>query len=189
MNTLKHGLQPLKVALRSAWQMRTPRERQGLSLAALVIALAAVWSVALAPALRTWQQAPARQATLDKQTRQMQSLQAQALALKQPSVIGRSEALGWLETNIPKGLGADATWTLQGERLSVRLADTSAPQLAAWLVQAREQAQAIPVQAQLQQRTATSLDPQNPAAAASAPASAAQGAVVRWTGTVVLSLP
>jgi general secretion pathway protein M len=106
----------------------------------------------------------------------MQQLQAQAQAFKKPQAVTRAEALRWLEENIPTQLGTETRWQLQGERLSVQLSGTSPEQLASWLKQARERAQALPVQAQLQQA--------NPA---SKPDASEQA--VRWSGSLLLSLP
>ncbi|PUE34398.1 type II secretion system protein GspM [Limnohabitans sp. Jir72] len=193
MNTWHKQLQaaaaPLRTALSAAWAQRSVRERQLLSLVAVVLALAAVWRIALAPALNTWHEAPARQAALDRQSAQMRQLQAQAQSLKKPSAVTRADALQWLERNLAS-LGTDAKLSLQGERASVSLQATPADGLALWLQQAREHAQALPVQAQLRQTTspaAPKLGPASPAAKASdAPASSS---AVRWSGTVVLSLP
>lgn len=173
--TSTQALQPLIAAARATWQKRTPRERQWLRLAALVMLLALTWRLALEPALTTWREAPSRQAALDQKTSQMRQLQAQAKALQKPTAITRAEALRWLEANIPANLGSDASWRMQGERLNVSLKSASSQQLAHWLVQARERAQATPEQAQLQQTPAPSADasPQD----------------VRWSGTLVMRLP
>ena len=180
MTTVKSSLQALVLALQTAWQKRSTRERQLLSTAAVVMVLALLWSTAMAPALRTWREAPARQAALDAQTSAMHQLQAQAQLLKKPSPITRAEAIQWLEANIPPSLGKGAKWSLQGEQLSVSLSDTSAEQLTAWLSQARERAQALPVQAQLQQA---------PSATDGVKAPADDDRAVRWSGNLLLSLP
>lgn len=166
----------LRAALSQAWQQRTSRERQLMLVAAWVLAATTLWSLAIAPALRTWQEAPTRQAALDATSKQMQQLQAQAQAFKKPQAVTRAEALRWLEENIPTQLGTETRWQLQGERLSVQLSGASPEQLASWLKQARERAQALPVQAQLQQA--------NPA---SKPDASEQA--VRWSGSLLLSLP
>jgi general secretion pathway protein M len=184
MRPLNLPLQTLQRSLLAAWQQRTPRERQLLGVAAALLMAVMVWSLALAPALRTLHEASARQAALDVQTRQMQQLQAQAQALKAPTAITRAEAIRWLEANIPAGLGPDTQWRLQGERMAVTLSGTSPEQLATWLVQARTQAQALPVQAQLQQMPAA-----NAPATATAKPSAQRDQPVRWSGTLLLSLP
>lgn len=176
--------------LNQAWQQRTARERQWMLMAAWVVLAAALWSIALAPALRTWQQAPAHQAALDATSQQMQQLQAQAQALKKPSAITRAEAIRWLEENIPNQLGAETRWQLQGDRLSVQLSDTPAERLADWLGQARERAQVLPVQAQLQQPSADTAKPPAPKTAASAMGKPElANRPVRWQGSLLLSLP
>lgn len=180
---------PLRASLIAAWAQRSARERQLLSLAAVVLALAAVWRIALAPALQTWHEAPARQAALDRQSAQMRQLKAQAQSLKKPSAISRADAVQWLERNL-SGLGADAKLSLQGERATVSLQAAPADGLAPWLQQAREHAQALPVQAQLRQVSVPAAAKPVPATpAVKAPDAAASSSAVRWSGTLVLSLP
>lgn len=166
----------LRAALSQAWHQRTPRERLFMQVAAWVLVTFGLWSLAIAPALRTWHEAPTRQAALDATSNQMQQLQAQAQAFKKPQAVTRAEALRWLEDNIPTQLGTETHWQLQGERLSVQLSETSPEQLASWLGQARERAQALPVQAQLQQASPASKTD-------------ATGQAVRWNGSLLLSLP
>jgi general secretion pathway protein M len=165
-----------------------------MQIAAWVLIIFGLWSWAIAPALRTWHEAPTRQAALDATSGQMQQLQAQAQAFKKPQAVTRAEALRWLEDNIPTQLGAETRWQLQGERLSVQLSGTSPEQLASWLKQARERAQALPVQAQLQQASAESSGPASgPTSLTKMPSPAskpeANGQSVRWNGSLLLSLP
>jgi general secretion pathway protein M len=184
----------LRTAWVQAWAQRSPREQLLLGLGALVLALAGIWSLALAPAWRTWQEAPQRQARLDSQSQQMQQLQAQAKSLKQPSPITRTEALTWLENNLAE-LGPEARISLQGERASLSLSAAPAEALARWLSQARERAQALPVQAQLQHSTAAATPSRTSASSpkpVSAPPPAGQpdaGSPVLWRGTLLLRLP
>lgn len=180
MTSPKLRLRAKLLDLQTAWQQRAPRERQLLSAAAVLLLLALLWHMAIAPALHTWREAPARQAVLDAQTSRMQQLQAQAQSLKKPTPITRAEAIRWLEENIPPSLGKDTKWSLQGEQLSVILSGTPADQLAAWLSNARERAQALPVQAQLQQ-TPTAKDASKNLADVNL--------AVRWSGSLLLSLP
>ena len=105
----------------------------------------------------------------------------------------RAEALRWLEDNIPTQLGTETRWQLQGERLSVQLSGTSPERLASWLKQARESAQALPVQAQLNPAHA---DKPGPSASSKKPSpsnppspSEAGSHDVRWSGSLLLSLP
>ena len=62
-------------ALQQAWQQRNPREKKGLALVALLLTLTLLWSLALNPAWRTWQQAPAKQAELDALSAQLAELE------------------------------------------------------------------------------------------------------------------
>jgi general secretion pathway protein M len=180
MTAVKLTLKAMVLGLQTVWQQRSTRERQLLSTAAVLMVLVLLWSTAMAPALRTWREAPARQAALDAQTSAMHQLQAQAKLLKKPTPITRAEAIRWLEANIPTSLGKGAKWSLQGEQLSVSLSGTPADQLAMWLSQARERAQALPVQAQLQQTPSATDGVKTPADGDRA---------VRWSGNLLLSLP
>ncbi len=153
------------------WQQRSPRERLLLSVGAAVVGLGLVWGVGLAPALRTWQKAPARQAQLDQQTQQMRQLQAQAQGLKKPQAITRSEAIQWLESHLSE-LDPQAKLNPQAEHMHISLQAAPADKLANWLAQAREQAHARSVQAQLKQ--------------AAGPADTSN---VLWSGSLLLRLP
>lgn len=188
----RHALaQALRLALSQAWSQRSPREQQLLRLAALLMLLAAVWTQALAPAWRTWQEAPERQARLDAQTRHMQLLQAQAKSLQKSSPLPRAEAMKWLESSIQDlGPGAKIQW--QGERATLSVEAAPAAPMARWLSQARERAQALPLQAQFQHTQPPTKGPSAGPAAPSAPAAAAaseKASGVHWRGTVVLRLP
>lgn len=176
MNISPSALRPLRDALRQAWLQRSPREQQLLRLASVLLLLTVLWTLALAPAWRIWQVAPAQQARLDAQTQHMRALQAQAQNLKKPTGISRAEAVRWLESSIGTlGTGAKISW--QGDQANLRVEAAPADQLAHWLSQARERAQALPLQAQLQQT-------QPSATASGDPASA-----VFWRGTLLLRLP
>ena len=59
--TLRRQAEPL----RQRWLALAPRERVGLGLAALALGLFLLWSVAVAPALRSLSSAPARLAEID----------------------------------------------------------------------------------------------------------------------------
>lgn len=166
------------------WRARAARERRLMLLAAWVIAAALAWQVAVAPALHTWQEAPARQAALDAQTGQMLQLQAQARRMQSTGELSRSAALQLLESSAAQWLGPQARLSLQGEQVRITLQAAPAEGLSRWLAQARTQAQALPVQAQLQRSTASAG---SPVTAASAPAPGSDTAVL-WRGTLVLNL-
>lgn len=197
MSPITPSLNKLRSQARAAWAQRSPRERQLLALACAVFALALLWQVGLAPALATLREAPERQARLDQQTRQLLGLQAQARQLQKTTAISRTDASRWLEGSVSEALGAGARIQLQGERATLTLQAAPAAELARWLTQARERAQALPVQAQLQQAPMAPMPPAtqaspglNAPAKPSAPRpSSPSDTAVRWSGTVVLSLP
>lgn len=157
-------------AWRQAWAARSPREQTLLRAAALFLAMVVVWQWAWAPAWRTWQEAPTRQAAIDSQTQRMLQWQAQAQGLQKPSTVSRTEAMQWLEKNLTD-LGPDAKLSLTGDYVTLRVEAAPALAMARWLSQARELAQTLPHQAQMQQ--ANSPSPNE----------------VVWQGTLVLRLP
>lgn len=167
--------QPAKwqTAWRTFWTTRPARERSLLRLGASVIGAALLWQLALAPALQTWQEAPAKQAALDAQTTRMHQLQAEARGLQPHTPLPRTTALQMLESSAAQWLGPQSRVSLQGEQVLITLKAAPAEGLSRWLNQARSQAQAQAVQAQLQRAT-----PGNPEASASA----------AWNGTLVLNL-
>lgn len=167
-------------ALQPIWQQRSAREQRLLRWVLAFSLLAMLWRMALAPAWQTWQEAPVRQAQLDTQNQTMWQLQAQALALKKPKPITRDEALAWLESHLDD-LGPGANISLQGERAALSVDAAPGEALAFWLGSARENALALPVQAQLQQKTA----PRNQAD----PANATDTQATLWQGTLLMRLP
>ncbi|MEN9889377.1 MAG: hypothetical protein RL559_1414 [Pseudomonadota bacterium] len=160
----------LRVTARTAWQQRSARERHLLAWGATVLLLALVWTQLIAPAWRVWREAPLRQATLEAQTRQMRQWQAEAQQLQTPRRIERSEALRLLSESATALLGPGAQLTAQGEGLRLSLQAAPAAGLAQWLAQAREQALALPSQAQLERQDKADAEP-------------------TWRGTVLLRLP
>ena len=167
--TLRQGWQ-------TAWARRSPRERQLLGIGFGVLSLAALWLLALAPALRTWQEAPARQALLDTQSQRMRQLQAQAQGLQKPRAIAPTDAALWLEKNLTE-LGPNARISIQGDSATLSLQAAPAAALARWLSLARDNAQALPTQAQLQQ-----VSPAGPGKQDHSPEAT-------WRGSLVLRLP
>lgn len=157
-------------AWRQAWAARSPREQTLLRAVALLLALVVLWQWAWVPAWRTWQQAPARQAAIDSQTQRMLQWQAQAKALQKPSAVSRAEAIQWLEKNLAE-LGPNAKISLSGDNVTLRVEAAPALAMARWLSQARDNAQTLPQQAQMQQVTSPSPNQ------------------VIWQGTLIMRLP
>ncbi len=162
--------QQAQMAGSQAWAQRSPREKALLLAAVLLVGLVALWQWALAPALQTWREAPARQAAFDRQSQHMRQWQAQAQGLQKTAAVSRTEATQWLEKNLST-LGPNAQISLQGDKATLRTEAAPAGAMAQWLRQARESAQILPVQAQMQQ-AANATDNE-----------------VLWQGTMVLRLP
>lgn len=171
-----------RASARVRWAALAPREQTWVGGAAAVVALALLWWVAVAPALRTLQNAETQRRTLDAQWATMQSLIAQAQALKSQPVINRDDALRALESSVKQTLGATAQLSVVGDRATVTLRNTPADALAQWLAQARVNARALPSEARLVRAGAPA-----PGAGTSMPV--ASDMAPMWSGSLVLSLP
>lgn len=173
---------------RARWAALAPREQTLVSGAAAVVVLALLWWVAVAPALKTLQNAETQRRTLDAQWQTMQGLQIQAQALQSQPGINQGDALRALESSVKQALGATAQLNVVGDRATVTLRGTSADALAQWLAQARVNARALPSEVRLI-RTAAPIPAPAPGAAAAISAAVADDAVPLWSGSLVLSLP
>lgn len=167
-------------ALRERWQALAQREQSLLLAAAALLALALLWSLALAPALALLRSAPARHAVLDAQLQRMLALQAEAQQLQAAAHDSPVDAAGALRQALAQKLGETAQLQVLGDRATVSLQGARADALAQWLAQARSNAHATPVEARLRRSAARPGE----AAAKAAPAGAP-----RWDGTLVLALP
>lgn len=143
--------------LQSRWRSVSPREQRLLLLALGVVALALLWWVALAPALKVLKTAPQQHLALDAQNQQMQRLQAQALALRALPVVSAEEARSALEASL-KPLGASGQMVVQVERATVTLKGVSPDALAEWLAVARQNARTVPAEAHLTRNAAGAWD-------------------------------
>ncbi|QSI29094.1 type II secretion system protein M [Variovorax sp. RKNM96] len=171
--------------LKARWAALAMRERQMVGAAIALVALALLWWIALAPALRTLAAAPAEHAQLDAQLQQMATLQNRAKALQSQPRLARDEALRSLETSVREGLGVNNAqlMTAGGDGATVTLRATPASTVAQWLAQARGNAHAVPREVHLTRAPAT------PPAPGSKDKDAPQLPQVRWEGTVVMALP
>jgi len=176
-------------ALAQRWEILSPREQSLLSWGASLLAVAVVWWLALAPALRTVREAPAQQAAVDAQWQQLKDLQAQAQSLQQQPRMSQAEALRALQNTTTELLATRAQVQTVGDRITVTLQAVPAPALATWLAQVRTQARAVPVQAHLQRSmTVDKVMPRSEVKAPNASSAQAPNATT-WSGSVVLSLP
>ncbi len=168
---------PPSQALQARWQSLAPRERTLVLAAFFVVVAGLLWWVALAPALRTLKEAPARHAELDAQFERVQALaaemqQLQADAKTRPTQAEAQRALQAATTS----LGKAAQTNFVGDRATVRLQGLPATTFAPWLAQMRGNARSAPVEAHLKRSSPAA----SPAAAPTEP---------KWDGSIVLSLP
>jgi general secretion pathway protein M len=149
---------PLQAALRQRWATLAPREQQGLGWAALALAVALLWFVALQPAWRTWQQVPAQRQALETQLLQMQRLASEARELKGQSPVSAEQSQQALKAATDR-LGAKAKLSVIADRATLAVTDIQPSALVAWLAEVRSGARPRPVELQLN-RTAAGLSGQ-----------------------------
>lgn len=130
------------------WQGLAARERQLLGWAAVLLAVAVLWWVALQPALRTLAQAPAEHERLDAQLQQMQREAAESQQLRALPPLPPEQAAAALRAATDR-LGTKARLLLQGERATVTFTGVGSGALRDWLGEARAGARARPVEANL----------------------------------------
>jgi general secretion pathway protein M len=164
-----HSNPALLGALQARWSMLASRERTLLSMAVLVVALALVWLVLLAPALTTLRNATVQGKLLDAQLQRMQTLQTQARELQKQASLDTADALRALQQATKQTLGATAQINVVADRANVTLQGSSADAVAQWLAQARINARSVPLEARLTQQTTPNG--------------------VTWSGVFVMSLP
>ena len=153
------------------WAAVSSRERRLIAGAAIVLGLALVWWLLLAPPLRTLKNWQTEQRQLNVQWQKMQDLKAEAAALQALPKISRDDALRALDAAVKQHLGASAQLSVMGDSATVTLRSVPANALAEWLPQVRINARAIPGEVRLQRSNT------NPAGQAA------------WSGSIVLRLP
>jgi len=146
------------------------RQRLMLSVLLLMAVLLGTWNVW--PALQTYQQAPLQLAKLEAQTQTLKAMQAQAKTLQNAPRINAAEARALLQQITTDSMGNGAKLSTDGTLITLTVSSASAEALSQWLLAARTQAQALPVEAHLQKSSGTPKD-----------------AKESWRGSIILSLP
>jgi general secretion pathway protein M len=132
-----------------AWAGLAPREKRLVALAAALVLLALLWTVAVRPAWQTLARAGSEIDRLDAQLQTMQRLAAEAQALRATPALAPDQAAAALRAATER-LGEQAQLQLQGERAVLTLKGVPPSALRAWLAEARAGARARPVAAALQ---------------------------------------
>jgi len=134
--------------LRQWWQGLALRERRLIGSAAVLVALALLWWVALAPALRTLQRAPAQIDAAEAQLQVMQRLAAEARELRAVTPVPADQAGNVLKAATAR-LGDKGRLSVQGDRAVLTVAGVSSVALRDWLAEARSGARARTIEANL----------------------------------------
>ena len=145
---LPAGMATWLATQRARWAALPLRERRLVLLAAGLIGVVLLWTVALRPAWRTLRDAPAQIDTLDGQLQAMQRLAGEATELRAAPAISTAQSGAALKAASER-LGEQGRLVLQGERAVLTLTGASTEQLRGWLAEARSGARARPVEATL----------------------------------------
>lgn len=135
--------------LQAWWATLAARERRMVALAGAVLALGAVWLLAVQPAWRTLQRAPAEIEKLDAQLQAMQRLATEAQQLRAAPPVTAEQAGAALQAATAR-LGEQGKLALQGSgRAVLTLNNAGSGALRDWLAEARAGARAKPLEANL----------------------------------------
>jgi len=130
------------------WAALPPRERTGVSLAALVVGILLVWWIGIAPALRALRETPAQIDALDIQLQSMQRMALEARELRGAAPVPATQAALALKSATER-LGDKGSIAVQNDRATLTLKGVTGETLRAWLGEARSGARARPIDAQL----------------------------------------
>ena len=139
---------PRVTALRAGWASLGARDRRLLALAAAVLALYALYAVAIQPAWRTLRGAPAQLEALETELQAMQRLASEASELRATPPVNTEQATAALKAASER-LGDKARLSVQGDRAVLTLTGAGSVQLRSWLAEVRSGARARPVEATL----------------------------------------
>ena len=169
----RESLNQARGRMMSQWrnliQSLPEKDRKLIQYLALALVFSLLWFWNIAPALKTYQEAPNQLAQLERQTENLKALQAQALALQKAPRVKVQNVGAVLQQSSTEILGNSAKLNLEASRATLTLNNVSPEALAQFLAVARAQAQAMPIEAKLQKNKT--------------------GTVEVWRGTLILSLP
>ena len=167
---------PMNMKFLSSLQSMPLKDRQRLLALGLVLLALMLWTWQLSPAFKTLRDMPAQLAQLQDQTQKLKLMQAQAQALQKSPRVQAKDARMLLQKVATENLDNGARLNIEGTRATLTISSVSAESLAQFLALARTQAQALPIEAQLQKFTDAGAPKTN------TPADL-------WRGTLILSLP
>lgn len=141
----------LKTALgpwQARWKALAPRERQWVQVAAVLVGAALLWWVAIAPAWRSVQAAPAKLDQLDAQLQAMQRLAAEVQGLRAAPAVGPAQSQAALKA-ASDGLGGAGRLVIAGDRATMTFVNANGTQVRDWLAEVRSAARARTLEANL----------------------------------------
>ncbi|MBL8326515.1 MAG: type II secretion system protein M [Rubrivivax sp.] len=138
--------------VRQWWLALARRERRLILAGTTLVVLALLWWLALAPALRTIQRAPAQIDAAEAQLQQMQRLATEARDLRAVTPVPADQAANVLKAATAR-LGDKGRLSLQGDRAVLTVAGVSSVALRDWLAEARSGARARTIEANLSRGT------------------------------------
>jgi len=128
-----------------------PQEQRAVLVLAWLIGLFLLWTVALAPALKTVRGASAERERLDQRLMEMQAQAAEAQLLRAVPAVPAAQARQALQAAAER-LGSAAQLQLASDRAILKLKDIRGDQLSALLAEVRSAARARAVEAHLQRQ-------------------------------------
>lgn len=143
----------LRVQWQQRWQSLSRRDQQALTLAAAVLGALLLWTLAVAPAWRTWRDVPVQRELLEVQRLQMQRLADEARELKQQTAVTAEQSQQALQAATER-LGAAGKLSVSGARATLTLNGATPDQFTAWLSEARNGARARAIELNLQRSDA-----------------------------------
>lgn len=144
LDALRRGWAPLAVR----WRELSARDRRLALLAAAVLALFLLWTLALRPALRTLATAPAQIEAAELELQAMQRLAAEAARLRSIPPMPAAQAALALKVASDR-LGDGAKLSVQGDRAVLTFTRLGSDALRNWLTEVRAGARARPIEARI----------------------------------------
>lgn len=130
------------------WQQLQAREKRMVGLAAGVCIAAALWTLAISPALKQREQSPIRHAQLDAQLQRMADLQVRAAELKSQPAIEPAATMATLQ-DLGRRLGEHMHASVVGNQASVVLDHVSSSDMEILITDMRSKGGVTPFKASL----------------------------------------
>jgi len=130
------------------WKALAPRERRLVQIAAALIGAALLWWVAVAPAWRSVQAAPAKLDQLDAQLQAMQRLAGEVQTLRAAPAVGSAQSQAALKA-ASDGLAGAGRLVIAGDRATMTFVNANGAQVRDWLAEVRSAARARTLEANL----------------------------------------